>query len=786
MINAHTFHQACADSSTLGGKAKSLVKLTQLSIPVPKGFVLACKEDPKNNRGYLLEALNNYQLNSELVIVRSSGVGEDGDETSFAGQLDSFVVKNNLTDISEAVFKCWQSLRNQRLAVYSASKQFQIKQMGIVVQEFVEPDYSGVYFTAAPDNASLSLVEYVPGRCEKLVQGEVTPKSVYSNQDHQFPYPHDELVDLAHKIRDEFGVEQDIEWVAKDQQVYIVQARPITEMKYRLQWSSTNVNENYPDKLSPMLYSIARKSYYHYFKNLAVRLKLIKPGEAEEYFSNIIGLWGERMYYNMSHIHSVLALTPFAKLFMKSFDHFVGYQKGESVQASVKGLWVKLNFGLRVLYNFITLEKHVQQIEKRVGEYTKKMIKPESTGKLFHEFLFLRFHFWYHASFADFFAMVFHGLLGKTIQKLGYESGVQNSLVQSIPNLISHRPIQEIWKLRQMVERQGLKKEFLSLSAGELYLKIQEDPCYEEFQLQMNDYLNHWGFRCSGELTFLSQNYIEHPESFISMFQTYLKTEQVNPLVQFKSQHKEQTKLLRKIKRELRAQFGFILGQLKYGQLQWIINATTKSIAARERVRLKQAHMYFQFKSVCLEVGSALQQAKILKEPEDIFFFEYDEVSRLLNHEEVDGHYLRSLVSLRKDRSHRAKEHPENFYSFQAGWSNHHIDLDEAEGDLKGLPACGGKVQARAIVLESVHQIDQLQKGDILITKQTDPGWICAFPLISGLIVERGGMLSHGAIVAREFGIPAVVGIKGVTQKIKSGSIVELDGDRGQVYVKDN
>ena len=98
-----------------------------------------------------------------------------------------------------------------------------------------------------------------------------------------------------------------------------------------------------------------------------------------------------------------------------------------------------------------------------------------------------------------------------------------------------------------------------------------------------------------------------------------------------------------------------------------------------------------------------------------------------------------------------------------------------------GLPACGGTVTARAVNLESIHDIGQLRRGDVLVTKQTDPGWICAFPLISGLIVERGGMLSHGAIVAREFGIPAVVGLKDITKIINTDDIVSVDGNQGLV-----
>jgi pyruvate,water dikinase len=102
---------------------------------------------------------------------------------------------------------------------------------------------------------------------------------------------------------------------------------------------------------------------------------------------------------------------------------------------------------------------------------------------------------------------------------------------------------------------------------------------------------------------------------------------------------------------------------------------------------------------------------------------------------------------------------------------------------LKGMPVCGGKVRARVRVLESVMEAHKLEKGDILVTRQTDPGWVLVFPLISGLIVERGGMLSHGAIVSREFGIPAIVGVHEASSKIPDGALVLLDADTGFIEI---
>jgi pyruvate,water dikinase len=109
---------------------------------------------------------------------------------------------------------------------------------------------------------------------------------------------------------------------------------------------------------------------------------------------------------------------------------------------------------------------------------------------------------------------------------------------------------------------------------------------------------------------------------------------------------------------------------------------------------------------------------------------------------------------------------------------------DDPVLELSGVPACGGRVTAPASVLADVAEAGRLRAGDVLVTRQTDPGWGPIFPLVGGLVIERGGMLSHGAIIAREFGVPAVVGVPGATGRIPSGAVVEVDGDRGRVRVR--
>jgi pyruvate,water dikinase len=191
-------------------------------------------------------------------------------------------------------------------------------------------------------------------------------------------------------------------------------------------------------------------------------------------------------------------------------------------------------------------------------------------------------------------------------------------------------------------------------------------------------------------------------------------------------------------------------------------------------------------------MGQRLVESDYLQNREDVFFLTWQELDQLASGQEMYPRMIAELVALRqKEHESLAKMTlPESFELEKGAYWN--PDQDSANpatnktGDaMKGIGACGGKVVATASVLENVTQSDRLVKGSILVTQQTDPGWGPVFFLISGLVIERGGMLSHGAILAREFGIPAVVGISGALQNIPHGARLLVDGDSGEIRLLD-
>ncbi|MBL4705731.1 MAG: hypothetical protein JKY54_14495 [Flavobacteriales bacterium] len=196
--------------------------------------------------------------------------------------------------------------------------------------------------------------------------------------------------------------------------------------------------------------------------------------------------------------------------------------------------------------------------------------------------------------------------------------------------------------------------------------------------------------------------------------------------------------------------------------------------------------MYYKFKVLVKEIGKDAVSKGGLKNQDDIFFLTYKEIGELIS---SSGMFeAKQLVIDRKVAFsvESSKEFPQHFatnFGERPDLVEKEISLVEGATEFTGLAASGGRIRARVKVLESVLEGEKINKGDILVTKQTDPGWAMVFPLIGGLIVERGGALSHGAIVAREFGIPAVIGIEGITEILKDNDEVILDGDVGKIQI---
>jgi pyruvate,water dikinase len=324
---------------------------------------------------------------------------------------------------------------------------------------------------------------------------------------------------------------------------------------------------------------------------------------------------------------------------------------------------------------------------------------------------------------------------------------------------------------------------------------INTDPAHESFKQEFDRFLADWGFRCSGELMLDVPSFQEEPERAIEILKAYVGMDGESPADQLRRQQAERERETERVARLLRSRRPFRLMPFVSGWLpiSIVLRCTQRSIPLRERARLKQALLYSRLRHVVLAMGRRLVLDGRLDRPDDIFFLTAGEIDDLASGSAMFPDHVRPLVALRQ-RAHQeisATTPPDSMtlgvgeYLPALGGRRSALERERSEAgqELHGLAVCGGTTTGRAAVLSDVSEAERLRPGDVLVTRQTDPGWAAVFPLISGLVMERGGMLSHGAIIAREFGIPSVVGVKDATRVIADGSRIAVDGDRGVVQV---
>jgi phosphohistidine swiveling domain-containing protein len=355
---------------------------------------------------------------------------------------------------------------------------------------------------------------------------------------------------------------------------------------------------------------------------------------------------------------------------------------------------------------------------------------------------------------------------------------------------VSSRPAHELWNLSRMICADASLRVLFEQHEGEAILRtIENDGRYAGFRAAFQRYLDEWGFRCSAELMLTVPSFQEAPAPIIELLRAYARLESGSP-------NDAQARQAAARERETLRLVENLAGRPLYAvALRVALTWTHAAIRFRERARLKQALLYSRCRRVALALGAQLVRRDVLDRADDIFWLTVNEVDELASGGAMFPRQTRELVSLRA-RAHlelAASSPPASFelsegeYLQATNSAPRRLESDPNSVDdsrvLVGTSACGGSVTSRAAVLSDMSEAARLQRGDALVTRQTDPGWAPAFFLVSGLVVERGGMLSHGAIVAREFGIPCVVGVRGATERIQSGSTITVDGDAGRVHL---
>jgi rifampicin phosphotransferase len=763
------------------------------------------------------------------VVVRSSAIGEDSARASFAGQLDSFLHVRTFAELEKALLACWASCWSERAIAYRTAKGIEVSGMGVVVQTQVHALAAGVLFTRTTEGAIL--VEHTSGLGDALVAGAIDPgRFVLRRSGHGLtvlsageqpvknvenllfsPSRLTELGRLATTLEEGLGGPQDVEWVIdRSGLLCIVQSRPVTAIPTigetqpsgsSVRWSDANVNENFPAPISPFLYSIASAGYAHYFRNLARAFGLSKKRIAamDDALRHIIGVHGARMYYNLTNIHTVLRMAPFGDALVAAFNNFTGAGGSFGAAARAKASRVREVVELAVIvvkvtWLYLFLGRRVASFERLVDDFADRTEPQRLTTLslrelrlLLNELMDIRCHRWTNASLADAASMVCYAMLRRMVQQTNGSGALHNTLLKAIPQLVSGKPVQQLWELSRTVRADATLRTLFENDSEFVVNQLAVNPESAGFRAQFEDYLQRWGFRCSAELMLTVPSFQEEPAQLVEIIRAYARRDCESPDAALNKQLAEREHETRALLRRLRWHRAAVLRIV----LRW----TQAAIAYRERARLKQALLYSRCRRLALALGDQLVARRHLAVREDVFWLTVSEVDELAAGCAMFPHHVQELTLMRK-RAHGelAATQPLNDFTLHEGGylpvdGNLPSDVtsprSKGSRTLKGVGACGGRVVGRPVVLHDASEAGELAADDILVTRQTDPGWASVFFLIKGLVIERGGMLSHGAIVAREFGIPCVVGVQHATRELLRVGQIEVDGDQGKVHVLD-
>ena len=302
-----------------------------------------------------------------------------------------------------------------------------------------------------------------------------------------------------------------------------------------------------------------------------------------------------------------------------------------------------------------------------------------------------------------------------------------------------------------------------------------------DFRTRIQDYLDRYGYRCMNELKLEEKNLKEDPSFIFAMLGNYLRTPDLD-VASMEAQEREIRDKAEALVRER------VRGPLRVPVFRWVLENARKHVRNRENMRFARTKIFGLLREMFQALGHHFHQMGALDRPEDVFYLNLEEMFGF-----VEGtatcERLDELARLRRREfdKYRAEPADDRIVTYGAVYYRNvfvaPVSGAAGDGDLRGVPCCPGIVEGPVKAILSPND-DMRLDGEILVAERTDPGWVPLYPSASGLLIERGSILSHSAIVARELGLPTIVGIKGLTQRVRTGMTVKMDAGEGVVYLQ--
>ncbi len=771
-----------AQKPLAGGKGGTLAQLYQAGYPVPEGFVILpaafsgdhlLPEAWAEAKAHLRRLRENG--NGSAFAIRSSALSEDSALASFAGEFETVLDVHTDEMVREAIHTVRRSRHAERVRIYSQAQGIEaVHDMAVVVQQLVRADISGVLFTADPVTGSHMQMtgNYVYGFGEELVSGEAEPytfilgrpKGKYDGPSALRRFAR-KLYKLSSRLQRDLACPQDIEWAIAGRRLYLLQSRPITTLIGHnpatgeqndslvgdFLWSNTNLGEAFIDPLTAFTYSVAKLG----------AMELI-PGQLLS--GNICG----RLYFNISMIASMYSALGLKALSLQKTETSLG-RLPDGIQIPM------IPFSLA--YTLKNVMPKAFKTEMRQSRCRKKL--PEWLASNPERCVEMEQRIQETQTKEQLAALWSEELEAAHIESIWMIKGPGSLYVDLEPPLRT--------KLTKLVGATDANT-LLSKASSQSELLASLGPVaglakVARGEMSRQEYLAAFGHRGPHEMELSIPRPIEAPE--------WLEQ-------QLAEWHESPTDVDALLERQ-RAEFDAAWQRLeeRYPRQAKSIRRKIEELgsAARDREAARSEGV----RTMGVVRAFAVRAGKLTGLGDDIFLLSVDEVLDVLREDEATLTAVTACLPARRETYARYKSLPPlptlirgRFDPFEwAADPNRRSDIFDATAPLPisdsdvvaGFAGATGRVEGLVRRLNTPEEGRQLQKGEILVTTQTNVGWTLLFPRAAAIVTDVGAPLSHAAIVARELGIPAVVGCGNATMRLRTGDRVCVDGGRGMVEI---
>ncbi len=769
--------------------------------------------------------------------VRSSATYEDMPMASAAGQQDTYLNIIGKDQILKHISKCWASLFTHRAVVYRLQNPRLPDRQGsdhgkvylsVVIQKMVFPQAAGILFTADPITSSRKVlsIDASFGLGEAMVSGLVNPDNyrvcngkiigkkistkklaIYAMQDggtkeqeiesdkqNMQTLTDEKILELdrmGRKIEEHFGSPQDIEWCLADDVFYIVQSRPITTLyPIPIVPTETNDQENHvyisvghqqmmTDAMKPLGLSFFLLTTRAPMRTAGGRLfvdvtpMLASPSSRE----TIINVLGKSDPIIKEALTTILERGDFIKSLPKESDSDKSnqpasppnYQTLNDYDPTIVSDLIKTN-----QTSIEALKKNIQTksgpdlfdfILEDIRQLKKILTDPQSFGVIMT-------------------GMNASSWINEKMNEWLGEKNAADTISQSAPNNITSEMGLALLDVADVIRPYPEVIKYLSRHSGtkdngfldELARQLADGG--KETRDAMNDFLNKYGMRCSGEIDITKTRWSEKPSALIPIILSNIKN--FEPNTSHRKFEQGQQEALKKEEELLDRLKSLPEGEQKAEEAKRMINLVRNFIGYREYPKYGMVNRYYIYKQALLKEAEKLVQANIIHEKEDIYYLSFEEL-----HEVVRSHKLDYQIIITRKEEYKLFEKltpPRVITSDGEIITGRYKRENIPTEAIIGLPVSSGIVEGRARVNLNIETAD-IEDGDILVTAFTDPSWTPLFVSIKGLVTEVGGLMTHGAVIAREYGLPAVVGVENATKLIKDGQRIRVNGTDGYVEI---